>query len=324
MRDLPPMVRLEATRLHWGRTRQAGTAADGPSRTTRNKSPRCMRAQHKGSSPSKPLPAEGHSNHNRCRNRLLKALLSGLHRPGKLSRPTDCRLLPSGSIGNVPCLGTTSANLGYSNCEKMAGTAHGKPPKSNPQLVPSQGRCVCGLKLRSSESRPLWEAFVGRWSPLSFQIFELSRTFPWLTGPKPSFSQLLDRSPPPSERSTEGRVAFACSVGNPTPICHTLPSSPAAGHPSMCSRLHRRSSIPEVWESIFGWERMQATCRGSSQSGWHTRTRTVRSPPSSRHWMVTESHISSPSSPLMRWPTVTERLSAPVRKEPTGLAEQLT
>src|SRR6266849_1956203 len=84
MRKLPPMVRLEAPRLHCARTGQAGNAADGRSRTTRNKSPRCMRAQQKGSSPSKPLAAERDCNYNRCKYQLLTRLLSGLRRTNKL------------------------------------------------------------------------------------------------------------------------------------------------------------------------------------------------------------------------------------------------
>src|SRR5260370_35566467 len=45
------MVRLEAPRQNGATKRQAGTDADLPSHMTRNKSPLCMRAQHKSSSP---------------------------------------------------------------------------------------------------------------------------------------------------------------------------------------------------------------------------------------------------------------------------------
>src|SRR5260370_3764676 len=66
---------------------------------------------------------------------------------------------------------------------------------------------------------------AGSWNPLSGQTSELSRAFRWLMGQKPSFSQLLQCVPLPSAGSTESPLAFACSVGNPTPTCHIFPAS---------------------------------------------------------------------------------------------------
>ena len=204
MGNLPPMVPIEAPRVHWPRTPQAG-AADGPSRTTRNKSPRCMRAQHKGVVPPQNRSLlKATATTTDIEIDFLKHSSPDCVGPANFPRPTDCRLLRSGGVGDMPCLGTASADLGYSKCEKMAGTAHGKPSKSHPQPVRSLGWSICGLKLRSSESRPLWEALLEGWRPLSFQILELSRTFPWLTGPKSSFSQSLAAYPGLRERSSEG------------------------------------------------------------------------------------------------------------------------
>jgi hypothetical protein len=179
MRDLPPMVRLEAPRLHWGRTRQAGNAADGPSRTTRNKSPRCMRAQHKGSSPSNHSLRKATATTNDGTIDSLQHSSPDCVGPTSLTRPTGCRSSRSGRLGGMPeaSFGTTLVDFVYRNSGQPARTARDDPPKSDLELLPSQGRSVCGLKLRSSENHPLRDGLVGKSRPLGSEPSKKSSRF---------------------------------------------------------------------------------------------------------------------------------------------------
>jgi hypothetical protein len=174
MRDLP--ARLEAPRCLG--TQQAGNANDGRSRTTRNKSPRCMLVQHKGS------PPQNHALRN-C-TAITDVSIRFLQRSSpdciglvRCTRPTDCRLSRSERGGDMPGLPSVRLSLTsvYRNCKKLAGTAPDEPPKSDLQLLPSRGSSLCGLKLRSSENHPLPDGLVGKARPLGRETSNKSRGF---------------------------------------------------------------------------------------------------------------------------------------------------
>lgn len=191
MRDLPPMV-LEA-RLSWARTRQAGTAGDGPYPTTRNKSPRCVRAQHKGS------PPQNHSLRNAIATTtdvsisFLQHSSSDRIDPTSFTRPTDCRSSRPGRPSGMPELPPARLALtSVHNCEKLAGTAPDEPPKSDLQLLPSRGSSVCGLQLRPSENHPSPGGLVGKSRPLSSETSKKSRGFCSIMGFKARLSRLID------------------------------------------------------------------------------------------------------------------------------------
>jgi hypothetical protein len=147
MRDLAPTVRLETPCLRSARTRQAGNAADRPSRTTRNKSPRCMRAQHKGSPPQNHALRNGTAITD-VSIRFLQHSSPDCIGLVSCARPTDCRLSRSERGGDMPELPSVRLSLTsvYRNCKKLAGTAPDEPPKSDLQLLPSRGSCLCGSK----------------------------------------------------------------------------------------------------------------------------------------------------------------------------------
>ena len=276
-----------------------------------------MRAQHKCS------PPQNHALRNSTATTDVSVRFLQHSSPDCIglvifTRPTACRSSRSGRLGGMPEL--PSARLSftavYRNCEKLAGKAPDEIPKSDLQLRPSRGR-NCGLKLRSSENHPLPDGIVGKSRPLGSETSNKSRGFCSIMSFKAPLSSLIDPRQPHLARSPS---ILLRSVGKPTPF-HG--SSTTRSHPPRCSRLTSRICL-SLGASIRGWERTQATSSGSSQPGWHTRTRITSSPPSSLHWIVTESHISSSPNLRMRCPIVTERLSAAARNEPTGLAEQST
>jgi hypothetical protein len=178
MRDLAPTVRLETPCLRSARTRQAGNAADRPSRTTRNKSPRCMRAQHKGSPPQNHALRNGTAITD-VSIRFLQHSSPDCIGLVSCTRPTDCRLSRSERGGDMPGLPSVRLSLTsvYRNCKKLAGTAPDEPPKSDLQLLPSRGSSLCGLKLRSSENHPLPDGLVGKARPLGRETSNKSGEF---------------------------------------------------------------------------------------------------------------------------------------------------
>jgi hypothetical protein len=109
-----------------------------------------MRAQHKGSSPSKPLSADCHRNDKRCRNRTsystplrtaparhASLVRTSLRKRWQPALPRHNKRQPSDTRTAKKWLGQRTANL----------------RNRTTQLLPSQGRCVSEPKLRSSDNR---------------------------------------------------------------------------------------------------------------------------------------------------------------------------
>lgn len=203
MRDLPVMVRLRAPRLRCAGTQQAGTTADRRSRATRSKSQRSMRAQHQVV-----VPPQNQTQRNATATTTDASIDVLRHSspdrigPASFTRPTDCRLSRSGRVGGMPEASLDSTlHFMYRYCAKLAGTAHDELPKSDLQLLPPRGSSVSGLKLTSSENRPVPDGVVGRSRPLGGETPKKSRGFRSFMGSKALLSRLTDPvrpSPDPS------------------------------------------------------------------------------------------------------------------------------